>query len=167
MRDGHHRVSVARALGRADIDAYVTEVLTRVGRRGRDPRCADLPLKSHERLFRERVPLPPEAAARVVLSDPWDYAKLAEGVEAWGFRLMQARGEFLDRAEVARLWFEEEYEPVVAMLREADMIGHGNRDRRLHARGRGALPATAHARVERGGRSSECGASCGSQRRRR
>src|ERR1700679_1470502 len=31
VRDGHHRVSVARALGRRDIDAYVTEVVTRVG----------------------------------------------------------------------------------------------------------------------------------------
>ena len=31
VRDGHHRVSVARALGRTDIDAYVTEVTTRVG----------------------------------------------------------------------------------------------------------------------------------------
>lgn len=31
--DGHHRVSVARALGRTDIDAYVTEVTTRAGAR--------------------------------------------------------------------------------------------------------------------------------------
>ncbi len=124
VRDGHHRVSVARALGRHDIDAYVTEVLTRIGS-DRELRLRDLPLKGHERLFRERVPLPPVAAARVVVSDPWDYGKLAEGVEAWGFRLIQRRGEFLDRAEVARLWFEEEYEPVVEMLREADMIGPG------------------------------------------
>jgi hypothetical protein len=124
VRDGHHRVSVARALGRHDIDAYVTEVLTRIGT-DKELRLSDLPLKGHERLFRERVPLPPEAAARVVLSDPWDYGKLAEGVEAWGFRLMQRRGEFLDRAEVARLWFEDEYDPVVEMLREADMIGPG------------------------------------------
>ena len=29
VRDGHHRVSVAKALGRTTIDAYVTEVLTR------------------------------------------------------------------------------------------------------------------------------------------
>jgi hypothetical protein len=44
VEDGHHRVSVARAQGRRDIDAYVTEVLTEV-----DPdsglRRADLPLK--------------------------------------------------------------------------------------------------------------------------
>lgn len=30
VRDGHHRVSVARALGRTDIDAYVTDVHTRI-----------------------------------------------------------------------------------------------------------------------------------------
>jgi hypothetical protein len=29
VRDGHHRVSVARALGASTIDAYVTEILTR------------------------------------------------------------------------------------------------------------------------------------------
>ena len=59
VKDGHHRVSVARALGRDRIDAYVTEVTTRVGLE-REIRRADLPLKSHERLFTERVPLPPE-----------------------------------------------------------------------------------------------------------
>ena len=35
VKDGHHRVSVARALGRHDIDAHVTDVVTRVGA-GRD-----------------------------------------------------------------------------------------------------------------------------------
>src|SRR5436305_3579331 len=122
VRDGHHRVSVARALGRDDIDAYVTQVRTRV-----DPDSAmkltDLPLKSHERVFFERVPLPPEAQSRIVLSDPWDYPKLAEGVEAWGFRAMQEHGELFDRRETAMLWLEHEYRPVVEMLREADLIG--------------------------------------------
>ena len=122
VRDGHHRVSVARALGRNDIDAYVTEVRTRVGAE-RGLTVADLPVKGHERLFRERVPLPREAAERVVLSDPWKYGEVAEGVEAWGFRAGQERGELLDRPTAARAWFEEEFLPVVAMLREAGLIG--------------------------------------------
>jgi ParB-like nuclease domain len=121
VRDGHHRVSVARALGLNDIDAYVTEVVTRV-----DPdqamKLTDLPLKSHERVFFERVPLPPDARSEIQLSDPWDYATLAEGVEAWGFRAMQEHGELFDRAQTAELWLEHEYRPVVAMLREADLI---------------------------------------------
>ena len=118
VKDGHHRVSVARALGLDVIDAYVTEVTTRVGADG-EIRLADLPLKSHERLFAERVPLPEDARKRIQLKDPRGYAFLAEGVEAWGFRAMQARGEFMTREEVARAWFDEEYEPVVEMLREA------------------------------------------------
>ena len=101
VRDGHHRVSVAKSLGREDIDAYVTQVRTRVGT-DETLRLADLPLKDHERLFKERVPLPPERHARVRPSDPWDYGHLAEGVEAWGFRLMQERREYMDREEVAR-----------------------------------------------------------------
>src|SRR5438045_8864587 len=55
VRDGHHRVSVARAMGREDIDAYVTEVQTAVGS-DRTLRPAALPLKGHERVFNERVP---------------------------------------------------------------------------------------------------------------
>jgi hypothetical protein len=124
VKDGHHRVSVARALGYKDIDAYVTEVITAVGPDAKI-RLKDLPLKSHERLFYERVPLPPEARSRIQLSDEWRYAGLAEGVEAWGFRAMQGRGEFMTREEVAEAWFRDEYEPVVAMLREADLIGKG------------------------------------------
>jgi hypothetical protein len=121
VRDGHHRVSVAKSLGRKDIDAYVTEVDTRV-KLGGETRVSDLPLKGHERLFRERVPLPAEARKRISLSDPWDHGTLAEAVEAWGFRAMQNRGTYMDRAEVARHWFEEEYEPVVELLRAGDLI---------------------------------------------
>jgi hypothetical protein len=124
VRDGHHRVSVARALRRADVDAYVTEVVTRV-----EPEApitlANLPMKSHERIFFERVPLPDAARAEIRFNDPWDYSVLAESIEAWGFRAIQDRGEWLERDEIARLWLETEYRPVIEMLREADLIRRG------------------------------------------
>jgi hypothetical protein len=121
VRDGHHRVSVARALGRTDIDAYVTEVHTRIDA-DQAMKLSDLPLKSHERVFFERVPLPAPARAEIVLSDRDDYDELAEAVEAWGFRASQSRGEPLHREETALLWLDTEYRPVVAMLREAGLI---------------------------------------------
>ncbi|MGE5637054.1 MAG: chromosome partitioning protein ParB [Nocardioidaceae bacterium] len=124
VKDGHHRVSVARALGHTHIDAYVTEVETVVGAGG-GLRLRELALKSYERIFRERVPLPAEAYARIELREESRYAALAEGVEAWGFRVMQDQGELLTRERIAELWFHEEYEPVVEMLREADLIGGG------------------------------------------
>src|ERR1700754_2877073 len=108
VRDGHHRVSVAKSQGRDDIDAYVTEVTTK-RRLSHALRVSELPLKDHERLFRERVPLTPQQRARISLSDPWDFGWLAEMVEAWGFRMMQERGDFADRREVAKRWFEQEY----------------------------------------------------------
>jgi hypothetical protein len=122
MRDGHHRASVAKAQGRDDIDAYVTEVETKT-RPDRGLRLSDLPLKSHERVFFERVPLSREARAEIRLSDPWDFAQLAEAVEAWGFRRMQACGpEPLSRKQVAEAWYRDEYRPVVAMLEEAGLV---------------------------------------------
>jgi len=121
VKDGHHRVSVARELGYDVIDAYVTEVVTELGA-DKAIRLHDLALKSHERLFFERVPLGAGERAQIKLSDEWRYAALAEAVEAWGFRAIQVRGELMSRAEVAEAWFHEEYEPVVEMLREADLV---------------------------------------------
>ena len=122
--DGHHRVSVARQLRLEKIEANVTEILTEVGAdQGISP--SDLPLKSHERLFFERVPLPAPMRERIKLANGFDYAGLAEGVEAWGFRLMQARREFLTREQVAEAWYREEYEPVTEMMREAGLCGRG------------------------------------------
>jgi hypothetical protein len=122
VQDGHHRVSIAIATGATTIEAYVTEVLTQLpptGIRGRH----DLLVKSYERIFRARVPLPPSVMAKITVTDPWSYAELGEAVEAWGFRCMQDKGRFQDRAEVARHWYAEEYVPVVRMLRAADLVG--------------------------------------------
>ena len=110
------------ATGAKAIDAYVTEVLTQLpptGIRGR----RDLLFKNYERIFRARVPLPAADLASITVTDPWSYAELGEAVEAWGFRCMQDKGQFLNRAEIARHWYTQEYVPVVRMLRAADLIG--------------------------------------------
>ena len=136
--DGHHRVSVARHLGLDVIEAYITEVTTRVSPEG-GPGLADLPAKSHERLFIERVPLTPDERKRISFKNPEiGYAELAEAVEAWGFRLIQGIGEPRDRREVAEAWFRDEFVPVVrrcgrpiwsAKSTEADAYRRVARDR--------------------------------------
>lgn len=123
--DGHHRVSVARALGWTTINAHVVEVLTAVGA-DRDLRLEDLPIKGHERVFAERVPLPPNMRAKVELRTAEDFGELAEMVEAWGFRYMQLRGRMLDRRETAQAWFTEEYEPAVELLRQTGLLTGGS-----------------------------------------
>jgi hypothetical protein len=124
VQDGHHRVSVARAMGDKDINANVVEVRTKLGA-GRELRLADLPLKRHE-----RVPLPAAARERIQLSDEWRYAQLANLIESWGYRASLERERLLPRAEMALTWFREEYEPRVDMLREAGLGGGGTETER-------------------------------------
>ena len=124
VRDGHHRVSVAHATGLKVIDAYVIEVRTRLPASGIRFR-SDLVIKDYERLFSERVPLPAETRAKLAVSDPWNWAVLSETVEAWGFRLMQQEHRFVERADVAVRWYDDEYRPVVRMLRAARMTEKG------------------------------------------
>jgi hypothetical protein len=122
VRDGHHRVSVAHALGFRSIDAFVTEVTTKIDATG-IARRGDLITKDLRRVFLDRVPLPGPALATILVTSAWSYAVLSEVVEAWGFRLMQQEGRFLDRATVARRWYAEEFRPVVRMLAQADLVG--------------------------------------------
>jgi hypothetical protein len=122
VRDGHHRVSVAIAMKLRTIDAMVTEVTTKIdstgiGRRG------DLITKDLRRVFLDRVPLPGRALSTIMVTDAWSYAVLSETVEAWGFRLIQQESRYLDRETVARRWYSEEFQPVVRMLEQADLIG--------------------------------------------
>jgi hypothetical protein len=125
VRDGHHRVSVAHALGLRTIEAYVTEVTTRISASGIS-RPGDLVMKDHRREFVDRVPLPARCRERISFADPKRYGDLSMYVEAWGFRLSQHEDTLLRREEVARRWFDEEYAPVTRMLRQADLMDLGD-----------------------------------------
>ena len=130
VQDGHHRVSVARAMGDKDINANVVQVRTKLGGADRSLQMDDLPLKAHERVFHERVPLPSAARERIQLSDEWRYAQLANIIESWGYRASLERERLLPRAEMALTWFRDEYEPMVDMLREAGLGGGGTETER-------------------------------------
>jgi hypothetical protein len=82
-------------------------------------------MKSYQRIFQSRVPLPEAAYVKLTCVDPWSYAELGENVEAWGFRYMQVERQYLTREQIARRWYSEEFVPVVRMLHAADLIGSG------------------------------------------
>jgi hypothetical protein len=124
VQDGHHRVSVARAEGDTTIEANVREVQTR------RPATADLSVRElqlirHEREFDERVPLPAKARQRIHIIEGWRYDQLSTHVESWAFRASQQAGRLLSRAEAAKAWFDEEYEPIADLLDELDIGGPG------------------------------------------
>jgi hypothetical protein len=129
VQDGHHRVSVARAMGDREIAANVIVIRTKLGA-GRELKRSDLPLKAHERVFRERIPLSPAARERIQLSDEWRYAQLATLIESWGYRVSLEREQVMSRRELARAWFQEEYEPMIEVLRENGLGGGGTETER-------------------------------------
>ncbi len=133
VRDGHHRVSVARSLGVKLIEARVTVVdtlLTPVGVGARD----ELELKHWRRLMLERVPFTGEARAAVAVDHPVQYGEIAENVEAWAARRMHAEGAYMDKETMARRWYEEEYCPVVELIEEAGVRGSTERPTEAYLR---------------------------------
>jgi hypothetical protein len=122
VRDGHHRVSVARAQGATDIDAHVVQIDTVVDTEGiGGPR--DLEGKNWGLRFLQRVPLTGERRAEINCTDPTDYHRLAEMIEAWACRLMHRERAYFDKETMARRWFDEEYTPVVELIDDAGVRG--------------------------------------------
>ena len=122
VRDGHHRVSVARALGTKSIEAAVTEIDTVISTDGIGGR-RDLDGKNWGLHFLQRVPLTGERRADINCTDPDHYPRLAEMVEAWACRLMHEESAYFDKPTMARRWYDEEYTPVLAMIDEAGVRG--------------------------------------------
>ena len=120
VRDGHHRVSVAKALGLDLIEAAVTEIRTAISPEGVSG-SGDLDRKHWRRIFFERVPLTGAARAELDVSDPHHYHRLAEMVEAWATRRMHAEGAYFDKPTMAARWYDEEFVPVDAMVEETQL----------------------------------------------
>jgi len=116
VRDGHHRVSVVRALGDSLIEADVTRIRTTLDPAGIRVR-GDLRRKAMRRLFLERVPLDRLARAEVKCKDPANYPLLAEMVEAWAARLMFREGVLLSASHAASRWYAEEFSMVMELAR--------------------------------------------------
>jgi hypothetical protein len=111
VRDGNHRVSVARQLGVEMIDAEVIELRSRVPIDSAIT-ARDLLHKLEQRRLLERLSFDrviPEV--KVELSDISDYRKLATYVEAHGFRLSQLWKRYASPEETLRDWYETSTRP--------------------------------------------------------
>jgi len=122
VRDGHHRVSVARMHGADAIEANVSEIDTEISTEGVGGR-RDLDGKNWGLRFIKRVPLTGERRAEINCTDPADYHRLAEMVEAWACRLMHHESAYFDKATMAERWYDEEYTPVLRLIDEAGVRG--------------------------------------------
>ncbi|MFO7663009.1 MAG: hypothetical protein R6X18_10505 [Chloroflexota bacterium] len=122
VQDGNHRVSVALRQGVDYIDAYVTEVRTRVplpdGARPDDliiaAEYADF--LAYTQLDRQR----PGIDLRV--SVPGQYVHLENHIEAHRFWLEKYDGLELSIEDAAERWYDEAYLPLVEAIREQGIL---------------------------------------------
>lgn len=122
VSDGHHRVSVARALGRETIPARVTEVRTRAPL----PSGADhesLLRAAEYRDFLERTKLDrtrPEA--RLECSRLGRYDEILRHIAGHAYFLGLERGRPVPVEEAAASWYDNVYLPVVKAIRRHKVL---------------------------------------------
>ncbi len=120
--DGNHRVSIARQEGLATIEAFVTEVRTRVPLTP-DTQPDDLIVKSEYAEFLERTRLA-DLRPNVDLSitAPGQYVKLEQQIEYLHYLAEAQQGKEIPFDEAAALWYDDVYLPVETAIRERGML---------------------------------------------
>jgi hypothetical protein len=127
VKDGNHRVSVARELGWKSIQAYVTELPTPISL---EPDVApdELLLKEEEAYFLEQTQLDkihPDIKAHLDFTEPGGYPLLLKHIEFQRYLMAKAAGKALSAvslAEAAADWYDKIYLPVIRIVRDMDVI---------------------------------------------
>lgn len=122
VQDGNHRVSVARQLGATHIEAYVTEVETKVPLEP-DVQPDDLILGAEYAEFLERTRLQelrPQADLRVTA--PGRYREILDHIEVHRYWLGQTQRRDVPFEETAVHWYDEVYAPLAQFIDRRGML---------------------------------------------
>lgn len=122
VKDGNHRVSVARELGFSHLSAIVTEVHTRVSL-APDATLDDVIIAGEYAALMQASGLDvarPELDLRVTA--PGAHRAIAERIEQERHRLTLRQNLPLSSAEAALVWYEESYLPAVELIRERGLL---------------------------------------------
>jgi hypothetical protein len=122
--DGNHRVSIARQQDLEYIDAYVTEVQTRVPLpAGTDPDALIVAAEYTAFLAWSRLDqLRPGCDLRV--SVPGQYPHLENHIEAFRFLAETREGQELDLASATTRWYDEAYAPLAQAIRLQGILNY-------------------------------------------
>ena len=122
VRDGHHRISVARERGQEFIEAEVIEVRTHVPVTP-DLVASDLEIVGEYSDFIERTridKLRPGQSIR--FSEPGGYARLIEHIAVHRYYLGEEKRRKVPWFEAVASWFDNLYVPVVSAIRTHDIL---------------------------------------------
>lgn len=122
VKDGNHRVSVARAMGMKTIEAYVTECRSPVSL-APDVTASDIILLADQAEFLERTGLDrlrPQHGIRFTVAGR--YQDLLAHIVAHQYFLEQSKGAPVDWSEAVTSWYDQVYKPAVELMREKRLL---------------------------------------------
>ncbi len=122
VRDGHHRVSVARQMGSDAIQAYVTEVKVKVPV-SPDVEPDDLIIKAEYAEFLEKTHIDrvrPDADLQVTV--PGKYPVLEEHIAVHRHFMGLEQERHIPYEEAVAHWYDEVYQPLVRLVREQGIL---------------------------------------------
>lgn len=123
VKDGNHRVSVARQYGMATIEAYVWEYETKVGGISADADLDELILKAEYRQFLDRTRLDRlRPDYNIVLTEPGMYAELELEIELYRQNLSRIDGKERSFANAVTDWYDMVYSLAVDVIRESGVL---------------------------------------------
>ena len=122
VRDGNHRVSVAREMGLEYIEAYVTPVKTNVALTpGTD--ADELIIKAEQAGFLEDTKLHRlRSDADLNVSIPGQFEKLLEHIQVHHYYMGLDEQRDVPYEEAVTHWYDEVYSPVVDLIRERGLL---------------------------------------------
>lgn len=122
VRDGNHRVSVARQQGASFIDAYVTELQVDVPLNA-DLSVRDLMLKEEYSDFLEWTNLAGlRPQQRIEFSEPGGYLELVRHINAHRYYMGKEQKHEIGRDEAVADWYDTVYMPIVRVIREQNVL---------------------------------------------
>jgi hypothetical protein len=121
VRDGNHRVSVAKELGQEFIDAEVTELLTDVKIEEFSQKGLLLAesynyflQKTH---FNEYFP-----KVYIKLTNPWGYYRLVEHINTYRYFLGEKLKREVSWEEAVKSWYTELYLPITSLIKKKRVL---------------------------------------------
>jgi nucleotide-binding universal stress UspA family protein len=122
VRDGNHRVSVARRMGSDYIQAYVTEVDTKVPL-SPDVEPDDLIIKAEHADFLDHTRLDEtRPGAELWVTVPGRYRILEEHIEVHRYFMGREQKRYIPYEEAATHWYDEVYLPAVRLIRQRGIL---------------------------------------------
>ncbi len=122
VRDGNHRVSVARAQGAPTIEAYVWEYPSPVPL-GPDDDLDDLLVKQEYVEFLENTHLDQlRPDQQIEFTTPGRYLDLLEHIEVHRYYLGQEHGREIPYEEAVASWYDNVYQPIVKAIRDHSIL---------------------------------------------